>query len=69
MGPFLKIYRKAQICNRANNAQHHKSDRAGESEVDGRVEGGRTIESALGRSDWVCCDVLLKNEIYTDFGN
>ncbi|GHC69002.1 hypothetical protein GCM10007100_40610 [Roseibacillus persicicus] len=37
-----------------NNAQHHKSDRAGESGVDGRMEGDRSIESALSRSDWVC---------------
>ncbi|MDQ8192720.1 hypothetical protein, partial [Roseibacillus persicicus] len=33
---------------------------AGESGVDGKREGGRSIESALSRSDWVCSDVRLK---------
>ncbi|MDQ8192674.1 hypothetical protein, partial [Roseibacillus persicicus] len=44
----------------ANNAQHHKSARAGESEIDGGRERGRSSESALSRSDWVCLNVRLE---------
>ncbi|GHC67869.1 hypothetical protein GCM10007100_39990 [Roseibacillus persicicus] len=44
----------------ANNAQHHKSDRAGESEIDWRRERDRSVESARSRSDWVCLNVVLK---------
>ena len=43
-----------------NKLQHHKSDRAGESEVDWRREGDKTCECALSRSDWVCSNVRLK---------
>jgi hypothetical protein len=46
----------------SNNAQHHKSDRAGESEVDWRKDRGRNGESALSRSDWVCWNVSSKND-------
>lgn len=36
-----------------NKTLSFKFDRTGESEFDWRREGGRSIESALGRSDWV----------------
>ena len=51
----------------SNKAQHHKSDRAGESEVDWIGESGRTSESALSRSDWVCWNVRLESYYWNDF--
>ncbi|WP_229809640.1 hypothetical protein, partial [Roseibacillus persicicus] len=35
--------------------------------LDWRREGGRSIESALSRSDWVCWNVRLNIMDYTDF--